>query len=106
MKGGYRVEWHPSKSAPFLGPEKFVRRVVKRRELSLLRHPPPLEVLWQEAAEHAELSPEALRSGGRRVRVREARDGFIRRAVYEAGYRAATVAAFVGCRASNVSRAL
>ena len=83
-----------------------MRRGGKRRELPLLRHPPPLEVLWQEAAEHAELSPEALRSGGRSVQGVEARDSFIRRAVCAAGYRAATVAAFVGCPASTVSRAL
>ena len=75
-------------------------------ELSRLRHPPPLEVLWKEAAEHAELSPETLRSGGRRVRVGEAQEGFIRRAAFEAGYRAATMAAVVGCPASPISRAL
>jgi len=105
-KGSYRVEWHPSDSAPFLGPEQFVRRVVKGRELAPLRRPPPLAVLWQEAAEQAGLSPEAWRSGGRRVRVGAGRDGFLRRAVCEAGYRAATVAAVVGCPASTVSRAL
>jgi len=73
-------------------------------ELSRLRHPPPLEVLWKEAAEHAELSPETLHSGGRSVRVGEAQEGFTWRAAFEAGYRA--VAAFVGCPASPVSRAL
>jgi len=83
-------------------------------ELSRLRHPPPLEVLWKEAAEHAELSPKTFNSskegtlhyGGRRVWVGETRDSFIRRAACEAGYRAATVTAFVGCLASPVSRAL
>ena len=74
------------------------------RERSRLRHPPPLEVLWKEAAEHAELSPETLHSGGRSVRVGEAQEGFTWRAVCEAGYR--PVAAFVGCPASTVSRAL
>ncbi|HEV8712348.1 MAG TPA: transposase [Candidatus Binatia bacterium] len=106
VKRGYRAEWHPSDSAPFLGTEKFVKRVAKRREPASVRRPPPLEVLWQEAVEQAGLSPEALRHGGRSAWVVKARDGFIRRAVLEAGYRAATVAAFVGCHASNVSRAL
>jgi hypothetical protein len=107
VKGGYRAEWYPSESAPFLGLEKFVPRVVKRRERSLLRrHPPLLEVLWREAAGHAELSLEAVRSGEQSVRVVEARDGFIQRAVFAAGYRATTVAAVVGCPAANVSRAL
>jgi hypothetical protein len=106
MKEGYQVEWHPSESAPFLGTEQFVKRVAKRRGSSFVAHPPSLERLWQEAAEHAGLSREALRSGGRSMRVVEARDGFIRRAVFEAGYRAVTVANFLGCHASNVSRAL
>ncbi|MBI3301960.1 MAG: hypothetical protein HYZ72_07770 [Deltaproteobacteria bacterium] len=79
---------------------------MKRREPAVVRHPPPLEVLWQEAAAQAGLSPEALRHGGRSAQLAEARDSFIRRAVLEAGYRAATGAAFVGCRASNVSRTL
>ena len=38
-----------------------------------------------------------MRSGGRRVRGVEAQDGFMRWAGCEAGYRAASVAAFVGC---------
>jgi len=106
IKEGYQAEWHPSESAPFLGSEQFVKRVAKRQESSFIRHPPPLEVLWQEAAEHGWLSGEGLRSGGRSTRLVKARDGFIRRAVFEAGYRAATVASFLGCYASNISRAL
>lgn len=104
-RGGYRAEWHPSDTTPFLGPEKFVKRVAKRQESSLVRRP-RLETLWQEAAEQAGLSPAALRHGGRSARVVKGRDGFIRRAVLEAGYRAVTVASFVGCHASNISRAL
>ena len=42
----------------------------------------------------------------RSVRAGEARDGFTRRVVFVAGYRAATVAAVVGCPAFTVSRAL
>jgi len=106
MKEGYRAEWHPSESAPFLGTEQFVKRVAKRRESSFVPHPPSLERLWEEVAEHVGLSREALRSGGRSMRLVEARDGFIRRAVFEAGYQAMTVASFIGCHASNVSRAL
>jgi len=106
VKGGYRAEWYPSESILFLEPKKFVKRVEKRRELSVVRHPPLLEVLWQEAAEQAKLSPEASCYGGRSVRVVEVRDGFIRCTVVEVGYRAATVAAFVGCHAPNVSHAL
>lgn len=106
LKGGYRAEWHPSDGAPFLGAEQFVKRVAKRREPAVVRRPPSLEVLWKEAAVQAGLSPEALRHGGRSARIVAARDSFIQRAVLEAGYRAATVARFVGCHASNISRAL
>ena len=105
VQSGYRAEWHPSDTTPFLGPEKFVKRVAKRQESSLVCRP-RLETLWQEAAEQAGLSPAALRHGGRSARVVKGRDGFIRRAVLEAGYRAVTVASFVGCHASNISRAL
>jgi hypothetical protein len=60
VKDGYRAEWHPSKSTLFLEPKKFVKRGEKPRELLVVRHPPLLEVLRQEAAEQAGLSPEAL----------------------------------------------
>ncbi len=106
IKGRYRAEWHPGESAPFLGTEQFVKRIVKRWEPAVVRRPPPLAVLWKEAAGQAGLSPEALRYGGRSAQLVAARDNFIRRTVLEAGYRAATVARFVGCHASNISRAL
>jgi putative transposase len=106
MKGGYRQEWHPGDSAPFLGAEEFVKRVAKRREPSHSRRSVPMEVLWKEAAKEARLSPEALHHGGRSTRLVEARDGFIRRAVLEGGYQAAAVASFLGCHPSNISRAL
>jgi REP element-mobilizing transposase RayT len=106
MKGRYRAEWHPRDSAPFLGAEDFVKRVAKSRVLSPSRRPHRMEVLLREAASHAGLSPDALRRGGRSAAVVAARDGFIRRAVLEGGYRGAEVAAFLGCHASNISRAL
>ncbi len=54
----------------------------------------------------AGLSLEALRHGGRSVRVVAARDGFIRQAVLAGGYRAVTVVSFIGYHASNISQAL
>ena len=80
--------------------------MVKRTEPSPGRRPPPLETLWKEAAVRAGLSPEALRHGGRSVRLVGARAGFIRQAVLAVGYRAVTVASVIGCHASNISRAL
>jgi len=48
--------------------------------------------LWQE--------------GGNSRTIGEARRGFIEAAVLEQGYQASEVASFLGCHASNVSRAL
>ncbi len=106
LKEGYQAEWHPGESAPFLGTEQFVQRIAKRKDPPLPSHPVPIEGLWQEAAEQAGLSPEALRHGGRTTRLVAAREGFIRRAVWEGGHRASAVAAFLGCHASTISRAL
>jgi REP element-mobilizing transposase RayT len=106
LKGRYRKEWHPGDSAPFLGAEEFVQRVAKRRKPSSSRRVPPVDVLWRQAATRAGLDREALRHGGRSGRLVAVRDGFIRRAVLECGYRAATVARFLGCHPSNISRAL
>jgi len=103
---GYRAEWHPTESAPFLGGEKFVQKMANQATPPSLGPPPSLTVLWQAAARQAGLTPQALRSGGRSTRVVAARDAFIQRAVWEAGYRASSVASFLGCHASNVSRAL
>jgi REP element-mobilizing transposase RayT len=105
-KGGYRKEWHPGDSAPFLGAEEFVKRVTKRKGPAVSRRVPPIEVLWKHAAKQAGLRPEALRHGGRSARLVAARDGFVRRAVLEGGYRATAVATFLGCHPSNISRAL
>jgi REP element-mobilizing transposase RayT len=106
VKGGYQAEWHPGESAPFLGTARFVKRIVKGQVPSLPSRPVPIVTLWQEAAKQAGVSPEALRHGGRSARLVEARDNFIRRAVWEGGQRAVAVAAFLGCHASNISRAL
>jgi REP element-mobilizing transposase RayT len=106
LKGGYRSEWHPGDTSPFLGDEAFVRRVAKTRKPSPSRRTRPLEVLLKEVASHAGLSPDTLLQRGRSAPITEARDEFIRRAILENGHRAAAVAAFLGCQASNVSRAL
>ncbi len=104
--GGYRAEWHPGESAPFLGTTAFVKQVLKEPGPLEPSRRRPLPVLWREAAKRAGVSPEALRHGGRTRRVVEARDRFIQQAVWEAGIRASAVAAFLGCHPSNITRAL
>jgi putative transposase len=106
LKGGYRSEWHPGDAFPFLGDEAFVRRVAKTKKPAPSRRVRPLEVLLEEVARQAGLSPDTLLQRGRSVPITDARDEFMRRAVRDHGHRAATVAAFLGCQASNVTRAL
>lgn len=106
LKGTHRSEWHPGDASPFLGDEAFVRRVAKPRKPSPSRRVRPLRVLLQEVARQAGLRPATLLQRGRSAPITDARDEFMRRAVLENGHRAAAVAAFLGCQASNVSRAL
>lgn len=106
LKGGYRPEWHPGDAAPFLGNETFVRRMAKPRRLSSLRRPRPMKVLLKEVARRAGLDADTLLHRGRSAPIVEVRDQLIRRAVLEEGHRPVSVAAFLGCHASNVTRAL
>ena len=107
MREGYRPELHPGDHAPFLGPVRWIKRVEKkdRKGLSARRQEPIGSVLGRVAAELG-LSAEVVRGGGRSARLVEVRDRFMWEAVLEEGYRASEVAAFLGCHASNVSRAL
>ncbi len=101
----YQVEWHPSESAPFLGIAARPAAEATRPTASRSRRV-PLERLWQESADGAGVSIEALRQGGRSARLVAARDGFIQHAVVQGGYRAVEVAAFIGCHPANITRAV
>jgi hypothetical protein len=54
----------------------------------------------------ARLAPQAVARRRKSRTVGEVRRGFIEAAVLEQGYQASEVASFLGCHASNVSRAL
>jgi len=54
----------------------------------------------------ARLEPQAVARRGKSRTIGEVRRGFIEAAVLEQGYQASEVASFLGCHASNVSRAL
>ena len=54
----------------------------------------------------ARLEPQAVGRRGMSRTIGEVRRGFIEAAVQEQGYQASEVASFLGCHASNVSRAL
>lgn len=106
LKDGYQPEWHPGQQLPVLGPEPFKKRLLRKKPLPSSRPRPTLKVLWRQTAIKAGVPFNLLRSGGRSAAVVAVRDSFIRQAVAKAGYRAATVAAFVGCHPSNITRAL
>jgi putative transposase len=105
-RGAYRPEWHPGEQAPFLGRPAFVKRLQQARAPEPRARPRSLEWWCQAVATPAGLSVEALRARGRTGRLVAARDRFIQRAVWEGGHRAGTVAAFLGCHPSNITRAL
>jgi len=52
------------------------------------------------------LEPQAVARRGKSRTIGEVRRSFIEAAVLEQGYQASEVASFLGCHASNVSRAL
>ena len=60
----------------------------------------------QQAAKQTGIDPQAALGGGRTRLLAEVRRRFIEAAVLEQGYRGAEVAVFLGCHASNVTRAL
>ncbi len=105
VKDPYRAEWHPGDHAPFLGSERFVRKMIKEKTPPVSRRV-SLGNLLQKVASGARLDPQSLKRKGRTAKMVEARDRFICQAVLEEGYLASELASFLGCHPSNVSRAL
>ena len=102
----YRAEWHPGDHAPFLGSERFVRKMAKEKAPPPVSRRVSLGHLLKTIAREARLDPQSFKREGRTARMVEARDRFICQAVWEEGYLAAELARFLGCHPSNVSRAL
>lgn len=105
-KVNYRAKWHPGDGAPFLGPERFVKKIAKNTIPSPISRRASLTDLLKSVTTKAGLPAEILLRKGRLANVVEARDRFIREAVLEQGYLASQVAQFLACHPSNVSRAL
>ena len=105
-KVNYRAEWHPGDGAPFLGPERFVKKITKEKVSPPISARLPLKDLLKSVAGKLEVPAEALLRKGRLAKVVNARDRFIREAVLQQGYLASQVADFLACHPSNVSRAL
>jgi len=105
-KVNYRAEWHPGDGAPFLGPDRLVKKFAKKKDVAPVSRRPSLKDLLKSVAVKARLPAETLLRKGRLANMLEARDRFIREAVLEQGYLASQVADFLVCHPSNVSRPL
>jgi len=105
-KVNYRAEWHPGDGAPFLGPERFVKKIAKETIPPPVSRRASLRVLLKRVAAKSGLPADTLLRKGRLANVVGARDRFIREAVLEQGYLASQVADFLARHPSNVSRAL
>jgi hypothetical protein len=105
-KVNYRAEWHPGDGAPFLGPERFVKKIAKEPVPPTISRRASLRDLLKNVAVKSGVPAEILLRKGRLANVINARDQFIREGVLEQGYLAAQVADFLSCHLSNVSRAL
>jgi hypothetical protein len=105
-KVNYRAEWHPGDGAPFLGPERFVKKISKETSPPLISRRASLKDLLKSVAAKSGVPADVLLRKGRLANVVEARDRFVREAVLEQGYLASQVAHFLNCHPSNVSRAL
>lgn len=106
IKESYRAEWHPGDQAPFLGSEKFVKKLAKKKTPPTPSRRVALGEVLRRVAVKAGVEPRVVRHRGRTARVVETRDRFICQAVREQGYGGAEVAAFLRCHPSNISRAL
>ena len=61
----YRAEWHPGDGAPFLGPERFVKKIAKESVLPSISQRASLKDLLKSVAAKAGLSAETLLRKGR-----------------------------------------
>ena len=106
VKEPYRAEWHPGDQAPFLGSERFIKKIAKEKPPPPVSRRTSLKELLKRVAAKFGFEPEAICRKGRTAKMVETRDRFIREAVLEQGYLASELASFLGCHPSNISRGL
>lgn len=105
-KVNYGAEWHPGDGAPFLGPERFVKKISKETILPPISRRLSLKDLLKRVAAMSGVPAEMVLRKGRLANVVQTRDRFIGEAVLEQGYFASQGADFLACHRSNVTRAL
>lgn len=106
VKESYRAEWHPGEQAPFLGSERFIKKMTKEKAPPPVSRRTSLKDLLKRVAAGSGFAPDVLCRKGRLAKVVQTRDRFICEAVLEQGYLASQVAEFLACHPSNISRAL
>ena len=79
----YRAELYPGDHAPFLGSQRFVRRMVKEKEPVAGQAPASLGHVLKTIASAARLDSQNLSARARTARMVAARDRFICEAVWE-----------------------
>jgi REP-associated tyrosine transposase len=95
-KVNYRAEWHPGDGAPFLGPERFVKKIAKESVLPSISRRASLKDLLKSGASKSGLPADILLRKGRLAKVVNARDQLMREVVLQQGYLASQVAEFLG----------
>jgi putative transposase len=106
IKESYRAEWHPGEQAPFLGSERFIKKMIKEKTSPPVSRRTAMQELVKRIAAKSGFEAEAMRRRGRTAKMVQMRDRFICEAVLAQGYLASEVAGFLGCHPSNISRAL
>jgi putative transposase len=84
-KVNYRAEWHPGDGAPFLGTQRFVKKIAKETIPPPVSRRMSLTDLLKRVAAKSGLPADVLLRKGRPANVVNARDRFIREAVLGAG---------------------
>ena len=84
-KVNYLVEWHPGDGAPFLGPERFVKKISNGKSPLRSSRRAPLKNLIKNVAVKSGLSADILLRKGRLANVVQMRDRFHPRSRVGAG---------------------
>ena len=102
----YRAEWDPGDGTPFLGPKRFVKKILKETIPPPISRRISLKDLLKRVAAKSGVPAEILLRKGRMANVVQTRDRFTREAVLEQGYLASQVAKFLACHPSGAAEEL
>lgn len=104
LKEGYRKEYHPGESSPFLGTEDFQKKLSQTDLTKIKKKKENLETILEFEAKKKEIPVALLRSKARWGNLSRIRREFIRKAIFEEGYTAAEVARYLNCDPAYITR--